>query len=31
MFLVLNPWNPHVLFIIFCERLVNEGFICIFS
>jgi len=23
MFLLLNPWNPHVIFIIFCERLVQ--------
>ena|GEM_PF-4505425 len=27
IYLVLNPWNPHVSFIIFFERLVNEGFI----
>jgi len=27
MFLVLSPWNPHVLFVIFFERLVDEGFI----
>ncbi len=26
MFLLLNPWNPHVLFIILCEHFVNEGF-----
>jgi len=27
MFLLLNPWNPHVIFIIFCEDIVDEGFI----